>query len=163
MRHSFKGFFYNPNIHPFREFELRQETLQSYAREIKLEVDFNHDYHIESFLRGAIREEEKGNNRCLYCYRTRLDQTAQRAKEEGFEAFTTTLLVSPYQKHDLIVQAAREVQEVRNLEFFYRDFRPGWPFSREQTFFHGLYRQKYCGCIFSEGERQKEKKTKFKT
>lgn len=157
LGHEFQGFFYNPNIHPFKEYELRKETLEGYAREIRLGVYFSPLYDMETFLREAVKEEEKGNNRCLYCYRKRLDQTAQWAKEEGHEAFTSTLLVSPYQKHDLIIQAAREVQAARNVEFLYRDFRPGWPFSREQTFFHGLYRQKYCGCIFSERERQIKK------
>jgi hypothetical protein len=158
LGHDFHGFFYNPNIHPLPEFERRRKTLEDLAQEIKLDIHFSSFCDIDAFRRGAKEEEQKGNSRCLFCYRLRLDQTAQLAKDEGFKAFTSTLLVSPYQKHDLIIQAAQEVQEARNMKFFYRDFRPGWSFSRQETFRRGLYRQKYCGCIFSEGERQEEKR-----
>ena len=95
LGHDFKGFFYNPNIHPRSEFELRKNTLEDFARQIGLEVNFSLEYDMEAFISGAREEEKKGNSRCLYCYRLRLEKTARLALDEGFGAFTSTLLVSP--------------------------------------------------------------------
>ncbi len=100
------------------------------------------------------------NNRCEKCYRMRLEQTAKYASENGFDSFTTTLLISPYQNHGLICNVAREYAELYNIEFLYRDFRPyfreGQDIAREKAF----YMQKYCGCIFSEEDRYTKKPKK---
>ena len=75
------------------------------------------------------------------------------AKEHGYEAFTTTLLVSPYQKHDLIVEIANELSKEYDIPFIYQDFREGFRIGQQMARDAGLYMQKYCGCIYSEEER----------
>jgi predicted adenine nucleotide alpha hydrolase (AANH) superfamily ATPase len=92
-------------------------------------------------------------NRCGYCYRIRLARTAALARERGFDAFSTTLLISPYQNHELLAQAARDAAKEYDIEFLYRDFRPRFREGQAEARRLGLYMQKYCGCIFSEEER----------
>ena len=93
-------------------------------------------------------------NRCVnYCYRARIAQTAKYAREHGFDAFTTTLLVSPYQKHEELKRVCEEMAEMTGVKFLYRDFRVGFREGQKKARELGLYMQKYCGCIFSEEER----------
>jgi hypothetical protein len=144
------AFFYNPNIHPYMEYKRRLDTLIAYADEVGLSVLRDDLYPLEDFLRQvAFREDE----RCRYCYRIRLSEVARIAKAHDFDAFTSTLLYSRYQKHDLIRNIAEEEAEKQGISFLYRDFREGWlegvRVSREM----GMYRQPYCGCIYSEKER----------
>ena len=89
--------------------------------------------------------------RCNMCYRVRLDKTAWYAKEKGFDAFTTTLLVSPYQKHELICEIGQQAAQKYGIDFYYSDFRPGFRQGQQGAKEMGLYRQKYCGCIVSKG------------
>ena len=107
-------------------------------------------YEIIKFMRLITGREA---DRCPVCYRMRLDQTAKTAQASGFDAFTTTLLISPYQDHDQIAKIALNVAENVGVDFHYEDFRPyfreGHRVSREM----GLYHQPYCGCIYSEWER----------
>lgn len=144
------GYFFNPNIQPYREFKHRLETLHEFASQVKLELVADTSYTLEEFLRRALLEPE---NRCRPCYEQRLRQTARYARENGFDCFTTTLLVSPYQKHELIKEVAAMVAEEEGICFKYLDFRPGWQEGVEGSKAMGLYRQPYCGCIFSEKER----------
>ncbi len=100
--------------------------------------------------------------RCEYCYRLRLEEVAKTAKDNGFDAFSTTLLVSPYQGFDLIVRTGKELSDKYNIEFFFEDFRPGYREALNVSREMGLYRQKYCGCIFSKLEREAQQKDKIK-
>ncbi len=144
------GVFTNPNIHPYREYRKRLETLEMYASQEKLPVIWEEAYPIEEFLRQvAFREEE----RCRYCYTLRLTQTAQLAKRGLFDAFTTTLLYSRFQKHDLIRSIAENVAVKQGIPFLYRDFRRGWSEGVRISKEIGMYRQAYCGCVYSEKER----------
>jgi epoxyqueuosine reductase len=144
------GLFYNPNIHPYIEYRRRLDTLTVYAAQEGFTVIRDENYPIEVFLRQvAFREEE----RCLYCYNLRLSHTARIAKRGCFDAFTTTLLYSRYQKHDHIRKVAEEVAETHNIPFLYRDFREGWSEGVRVSKEIGMYRQSYCGCIYSEKER----------
>ena len=115
------GFWYNPNIHPFRE----------------------------------VAEDIAG--RCVKCYEMRLFETARQAAEGGFDSFTSSLFISPYQNHELMREVAERAAHEYGVEFLYRDFRPyfrdGQTFARE----HDFYIQKYCGCVFSEEERYLKK------
>ena len=151
------GYFYNPNIHPYKEFLRRLEALELFAREADLPLVIDRDYPLEEFLTNVITSGGI-ENRCQVCYETRLQKTARQAKAEGFDAFSATLLVSPYQKHELIRAAGEKAARENNVEFCYFDFRPGWQegvnISREMN----LYRQPYCGCIFSEKDRYYRKK-----
>lgn len=149
------GYWYNPNIHPYTEFRSRKETLIAYAKEIGLRLEVNPDYALRPFLRAVSADF---GDRCETCYRMRLEQTAKFAAENGYEAFTTTLLISPYQNHELIVKVAEEAAEKYGVTFLYRDFRPAFRDGQEIAREKGLYMQKYCGCIFSEEERYRKQK-----
>lgn len=144
------GYFFNPNIHPYTEFLKRKETLEKYAAEIGMPVIFEPGYNLEEFLRGAVYKESE---RCRVCYAMRLDQAARKAKAGGFDCFSTTLLVSPYQKHELIREIGRAAGDKHGVTFHYADFRPGYREAAAQSRKLGMYRQQYCGCIYSEKER----------
>jgi predicted adenine nucleotide alpha hydrolase (AANH) superfamily ATPase len=144
------GFFYNPHIQPFQEFQKRLETLEQFAAAQELQVIVRPDYDLEGFLREVAFRESR---RCLYCYAKRLQAAARMAKKSRFDAFTTTLLYSKLQKHDLIRDIAREAARKYGIPFYEEDFRPGWKRGQEEAQRLGLYRQQYCGCIYSENDR----------
>lgn len=144
------GFFFNPNIQPYTEWKARREALAGYARDAGLNMIFDEDYLLEEFIRGVVNRE---GERCGFCYAMRLRRTAEAAAANNFEAFSTTLLVSPYQKHGLIREIGLDVAKETGVEFIYRDFRPGYRGAAERSRELGMYRQKYCGCIYSEKER----------
>ena len=145
------GLFYNPNIHPWREYEKRRDTLRQYASQIGLATIYAETYDMENFLRGVALSE--GKERCRFCYEQRLRYAAQYARDHHYDAFSTTLLYSRYQKHDLIREVAEQMAETFNVAFFYEDFRPGWQQGVTTSKQLGMYRQPYCGCIYSEKER----------
>jgi len=155
------GYFFNPNIHPYTEFIKRKETLEKYAAEIDLEMIIDAGYNLEGFLRGAVYRE---SHRCRVCYALRLYQAAQEASSGGYDCFSTTLLVSPYQKHELIREIGQAAAEKHGISFYYVDFRPGYREAAARSRTMGMYRQQYCGCIYSEKERycQPEKKREVK-
>lgn len=144
------GYFYNPNVHPCSEYIRRRDTLDAYAGREHLRVMRDDTYPLADFLREvAFRRED----RCRHCYLLRLTRTAQVAKRASFDAFTTTLLYSRYQKHDLIRSIGESVAALEGIPFFYQDFREGWSEGVRISKETGMYRQRYCGCIFSEKER----------
>lgn len=145
------GYFYNPNIHPFKEFEQRLETLKLYAGHAGLDLVCNDHYELESHLRLTLGK--KPEERCLSCYKLRLFSAAAYAKQKGMDFFTTTLLISPYQNHDAIIEAGMEMSRIHGVPFYYKDFRIGFYTSKKIAKEMNLYMQKYCGCIFSEKER----------
>jgi len=147
---SVRGYWYNPNIHPYREYEKRMSTVREFAGKVELRVSYRDGYDLDEFL---VRTAGKGSGRCEQCYRMRLDAVAAEAKNGGHGHFTTTLLYSKYQKHDLIRGIAKEMAEERGVELYYEDFRVGWSFGVKESKAMGLYRQQYCGCVYSERER----------
>ncbi|MCX7821912.1 MAG: epoxyqueuosine reductase QueH [Syntrophobacterales bacterium] len=148
------GFYYNPNIHPYQEWERRLEALRQVANLVDdrgpMPLIVGEEYPLEEFLRNVVFREE---NRCIYCYTLRLEATARLAKKSRFDAFTTTLLYSKRQKHDLIRGIAENAGRRFSIGFYYEDFRMGWRLGQEEAVKMGIYRQKYCGCIYSEKER----------
>jgi len=144
------GYFYNPNIHPYTEFVKRKETLQKWALENELPMIYNEEYKLEEFLQEVVHRETK---RCQVCYSIRLRQTAMVARKGNFDYFTTTLLVSPFQKHDLLKAIGEALGEEYGVPFYYADFRPGYKEAVAESKASGMYRQQYCGCIYSEKER----------
>lgn len=144
------GYFYNPNIHPYQEFRKRMETIRSFAESENFPLIVREDYDLVEFLRSVVFREEE---RCLVCYSVRIEATARLAKKSGFDAFSTTLLFSRLQKHDLIARIARDAAQKSSISFYYEDFREGWTEGREQSKNLGMYRQQYCGCIYSEADR----------
>ncbi len=149
------GFWLNPNIHPFTEYRARKNTLVDYAGSIGLDLVLQGEYGLRAFIAGV---SPNFDNRCGYCYRVRFEETARYAAQNGFGAFSTTLLISPYQKHELICKVANEAAEQYGVHFLYRDFRPFFKDGQQKARDLGLYMQKYCGCIFSEEDRYKKKK-----
>ncbi|MCX7843699.1 MAG: epoxyqueuosine reductase QueH [Clostridia bacterium] len=149
-----KGLYFNPNIHPREEFERRRENVKRLAEIKGLDMDY-----IDDFRQSTWESFEHGQEqRCGMCYGLRLDRAASYAKENGFDAFSTTLLVSPYQNHDLIKELGEKFSQKHGVEFYCRDFRPGFREGQQQAKDLGLYRQKYCGCIVSlEQSEYKEK------
>jgi len=147
------GLFYNPNIHPFREYAERKKAL--IALDPGIEVVYP-EYLPQEFFR-EINLKEDPSLRCPACWRLRLKKAARAAKENGFEYFTTTLLVSPYQEHQALRRIGREVAKEEGTEFYYADFRAGFRKAHEEAKVKGIYTQGYCGCIYSELERHKKK------
>ncbi len=148
---SVDGYFYNPNIHPYTEFKKRMECMEEYASKDGLRVVSEAGYDMEEYFRRTVWKE--GEERCATCYEMRLRKTAQMAKDIGYDAFTSTLLYSKYQRHALIVQVANVVAADVGIQFLYRDFREGWKEGQDASRELGMYRQKYCGCVYSEKER----------
>lgn len=148
--HEVMGYFYRHNIHPYTECLRRQETLERYAAEQGLRVVIQEGYDLEGFLRNAAFREKE---RCRYCYHDRLRCAALVARKGKFDAFTSTLLYSRHQKHAMIREVAESVAGEAGVPFLYRDFRDGWQEGIEASKALGMYRQPYCGCIYSEKER----------
>ena len=146
------GFWYNPNIHPWREHQKRQESLARYAEAVGLPMIWHQEYEMPLFLRAVVGHE-RFRQRCAICYRMRLEKTAQVAAGQGFDALTTTLLISPHQDQGLIRQIGEEVAVQHGIEFYFENLRRGWSERGRLTREHDLYRQQYCGCIYSEWER----------
>ena len=144
------AFWYNPNIHPWKEYQARRDCLLEYAPTIGMEVRVREDYGLREFVRHVAGDID---HRCRYCYERRLEETARYAAEHGFTAFTTTLLASLYQDHDGIAAAANHFAGQYGVEFLYRDFRPNFRAGNQRARELGLYMQKYCGCVFSEADR----------
>lgn len=151
------GFWYNPNIHPFTEYKMRKNTLVDYASKINLKLIIENEYGLRYFINNVYPDFD---NRCEFCYRSRLFHTAEYASQNGFDRFTTTLLVSPYQNHELICDIAEEAAKANNVKFEYHDFRVGFREGQDKARELEMYMQKYCGCIFSEEDRYKKKKKK---
>ena len=141
-------YWFNPNIHPYTEYKMRRDTLEQYCKDIGIEAIFEENYGLRDFCKNVINSLD---TRCQdYCYPVRLEQTAKYAKDNGYDTFTTTLLVSPYQKHEALIDVANRMAQKYDLDFLYRDFRVGFRQGQNKAKELGLYRQKYCGCIFSE-------------
>ena len=149
-RHQVTGFFYNHNIHPYREYLRRLETVRQYAGLVKLEVVYRDEYRLEEFLANVASNPAE---RCRYCYASRLEAAAAESARLGYDAFTTTLLYSRYQKHEIIREIGETLGKKYGIPFYYADFRQGWQEGIAISKRLELYRQQYCGCIYSEKER----------
>ena len=144
------AFWYNPNIHPWKEYQARRDCLLTYAPTIGMEVLVQEDYGLREFVQHVAGDID---GRCTYCYEHRLEETAKFAAANGFEAFTTTLLASVYQRHELIAAAAEQFGRQYGVQFLYRDFRPNFRAGNQRARELGFYMQKYCGCVFSDQDR----------
>ena len=150
QQHEVTGFFYNHNIHPYQEFRKRLETTRDYADRVELPLVVHDDYRLDEFLAQVA---QKPDERCHYCYQSRLREAAEQAHTIGADAFTTTLLYSRYQQHNAIIDYGQQLAAEFQLTFFYEDFRRGWNEGIKISKQMGLYRQQYCGCIYSERDR----------
>ena len=149
------GYFFNPNIHPYQEYQKRLESMRQYSETVGLKVIYRDEYLLEDFLRNVSHRVEE---RCGYCYSVRLEATAREAKKNHFDQFSTTLLQSTHQNHSLIRETGERIAREVGISFYYEDFRQGWRKGMEVSKAMGLYRQQYCGCIYSEKERYVKQK-----
>ena len=131
-------------------YRARRNCLQEYAKTIDLPLLVRDDYGLRPFVR-EVAEDIAG--RCVKCYEMRLFEAARAAKEGGFDAFTSSLFISPYQKHELMRDVGYRAAEEYGVQFYYQDFRPMFRDGQQRARELGFYMQKYCGCIFSEQER----------
>lgn len=145
------GFWYNPNIHPFAEHQRRQECVRSYTEQVQLPMIWQEGYEMPAYFQAIAGHEVMGE-RCAICYRLRLERTAQTAQQRGFDAFTTTLLISPYQQQAVIRSVGDELAIQYVVEFHFENLRQGWSERGRMAHEHELYQQRYCGCIYSEWE-----------
>ncbi len=146
------GFWYNPNIHPFIEHEKRRASFEKYIESVALPFIRQDGYEMLQFLRLVAGNEARGK-RCRRCYEMRLTRTARVAAQQGFDAITTTLLISPHQDQRLLREVGERVATEYGVEFYFENLRRGWSQRGRLTDQHDLYRQQYCGCIYSEWER----------
>jgi epoxyqueuosine reductase len=145
-----RGFYYNPNLYPLDEYPRRREGVERLSKEFFLEVEYpQHDS--SDFLQainaaGSLERPQ----RCIACWSLRLRKTAQAARANGLVMFSTTLLVSPHQDHDLLRELGHKIGREEGIDFYYEDFRPGFKQAQIQAKQKGIYRQKYCGCKYSQ-------------
>ena len=147
------GYWYNPNIHPFTEYRARRNCLREYAQTIRLPPIEKNDYGLRPFVKAVAEDIE---NRCVKCYEMRLFEVARFASENGFDGFSSSLFISPYQQHELMKEVAENAADTYHVSFVYRDFRPLFKAGQEKARELGFYMQKYCGCVFSEEERYRK-------
>jgi predicted adenine nucleotide alpha hydrolase (AANH) superfamily ATPase len=151
-------FFYNPNISPREEYTLREREIVELGRRWKFSVQTGpYDYqNWRQRIRGYEDEPERGR-RCQICIRMRLQHTAQAAKANAYDAFTTTLTLSPLKNAAMIHRIGQEVAEQAGIEFLATDFKKqdGFKQSVEYSRLEKLYRQEFCGCQFSRKDRNK--------
>ena len=154
------GFFYRHNIHPFTECLRREETLKAYADDQQFRVIWQDTYEMELFIQSVVFRESM---RCQFCYHDRLNAAARVARKGKFDGFSSTLLYSRFQNHELIRETGEAIGKKLGIPFFYRDFRTGWKEGIEISKSLSMYRQQYCGCIYSEKERYYRKANSSRT
>lgn len=148
--HRVTGYFFNHNIHPYQEYRRRLEAVHQFAGTSDLKVIYQDAYLLEDFLAAVAGDP---SSRCAYCYQSRLKVVAEQAAAHGYQGFSTSLLYSRYQNHALIRELGQELSRLYGVEFVYEDFRAGWQEGITVSKAMGLYRQQYCGCIYSEKDR----------
>ena len=155
--HDVTGFFYNHNIHPYQEYARRLCTAREMAEHEELPLLVQDDYDLEVFLANVAQSPE---TRCSYCYASRLRAAAAIAGKLGFDAFSASLLYSRYQRHEEIRLLGEQISREYGVPFYYTDFRSGWQEGIRMSKEMDLYRQQYCGCIYSEKERYQPRNNK---
>jgi hypothetical protein len=176
--HNLAGFWFNPNIHPYPEYELRLDSLRGLQERWRIDMIYMDEYKPEEYFKMFNTEcpdlsgEFNYNRRlpegvppvperCKYCYNLRLEKTAEQARLNSFDAFSTTLLISPYQDFEQIMSTGKMLQERYGILFYPRDFRGYFREAMSYARELGLYRQKYCGCIYSREDREQKKRSRY--
>jgi predicted adenine nucleotide alpha hydrolase (AANH) superfamily ATPase len=144
-------------VHPFLEHEARQQALVTLTQKFEVPLITIDGYDMPEYFK---RVAGHGEERCAHCFEMLLAKAADVAIANGFNAFTTTLLISPWQKHELIKETGEKVAREKGIPFIYVDLRKHYSDSRRITKPLNLYRQPYCGCIYSEYERYQERAQK---
>lgn len=144
------GFWYNPNVQPYQEFQKRLAEVERFAENHDVPMIYNKEYPLEKWLRNVVFREHE---RCRICYQGRLEQTARYAKKGKFDYFTSTLFYSKFQNHELMKDIAETLAKEYGVQFLYKDLREFWKEGIERSKYENMYRQQYCGCIYSERDR----------
>ena len=152
------AWFMNPNIHPLTEYLRRREAAAECAQKHNVPLLFaDAAWDVTAWLRAASGRDEPPA-RCAWCCESRMEATWAKAHELGFASFSSSLLYSRYQPHDIIAAAGhRLAARVDGPTFVYRDFRTDWQAGIDASRAWGLYRQSWCGCIYSEAERYRKR------
>lgn len=158
-------FYYNPNISPETEFRFRAAEQARLIEEMGLGVRYRlGKYDPERFfaLSKGLEDLPEGGERCFRCYRLRLEETAQLAKAEGFDFFTTTLSISPHKNAQVLNEIGAELGAAYDVPYLFSDFKKknGYRRSCELSEIYRLYRQNYCGCPFSKAEAEARERNK---
>lgn len=166
--YEIEAYFYNPNITEIDEYNKRVEELKrftkeaSFARNVTICVG---DYEPELFYEMAkgLEEEPERGSRCYKCYEMRMRKAAQYAKDNGFDLFTTTLSISPHKNAAWLNEIGERLSKEIGIEYFYSDFKKknGYARSIELSREYNLYRQNYCGCIYSKQANEKKNSNKL--
>lgn len=149
------AYWYNPNIHPVTEYRARRDSLRDFRAREGFTLIEQDQYGLRDFVKAVAADIDA---RCAYCYHIRLEATARMAAVKGFSAFSSTLLYSKYQRHEIIIETAEKYAALYNVPFYYRDWRELWQAGIDLSRAQSMYRQKYCGCVFSEEDRYLKKK-----
>jgi len=152
------GFFYNPNIQPQTEYEKRKQETENYFKSEKTKL-IAPEYDPNIFLK-SVNTRGNSSERCKSCWMMRIKKAANFAKENDFDCFTTTLLGSPYQDHEVLRSICSEVEQEESIKFYYKDFRKGFKDAHKLAREKNIYCQNYCGCGFSLIEKEEAKKAK---
>jgi predicted adenine nucleotide alpha hydrolase (AANH) superfamily ATPase len=151
------GFFYNPNIQPAEEYNKRLDDARRYFEQAGLDlIEGKYDYSDWNDLTQEFKSEPEGGKRCKLCYEMRMKHTAEVALEHGFDYFTTTLSISPYKNAKVLNDIGRYTAEELHVNYLEANFKKqnGYGKSIQKSKAMGLYRQDYCGCIYSKDERK---------
>ncbi len=154
VTNNITAYWYNNNIHPYKEYQSRLKSLTEWTNHVGIPLIVEESYNPRQFMRRINCRE---NERCYLCYYFRLLKTVQKAKKDNYSSFSTTLLYSIYKKHDLIKQIGEQLAQQFGIDFYYRDFRNLWSKGKEMSIKAEMYRQKYCGCLYSEEDRYRRK------
>ena len=156
-----EGYYYNPNIHPHDEYIRRRDGTQILSDAMDVKVHHSENYDADKFFKRVTFTKEDGHKghldhgeRCWHCYDIRMGEVARMAKEKGFDYFSTALLYSKYQNHEIIIEACERASHEHEIKFYYDDFRVGWGRGIKWSKKMRMYRQNYCGCIYSKKERE---------
>lgn len=150
---EFDVIWHNTNIHPKIEYEKRKETFVSYVNSMGKTPIMIDEYNMNKFISDVVNlDKTKYKMRCEYCYVSRLEKVFEYAKENGYTHVTTTLLISPFQKHDVIRKVCESLAKKYDVIFLYKDYRPLFEEGQKKAKELGIYRQKYCGCVYSIDE-----------
>ena len=162
-------FYYNPNIYPPEEFGKRVEEQKRLIAQLPAEhpISFlDGPYEPERFYEMArgLEQVPEGGERCFKCYRLRLTETAEMARAGKYDYFTTTLSISPLKNAEKLNEIGGQLAKDYGVDYLYSDFkkRNGYKRSTELSREYGLYRQDYCGCVFSMRERRTQQKAAVK-
>lgn len=149
--------YYNPNIYPYEEYKKRKDEQIRLLNEIKSKnklniIDCDYDNNIYEETIKGLEKEKEGGSRCYKCFWLRLDKTAQIAKENNYDYFSTTLTISPYKNSTVINEIGKELETIYNITWLYSDYKKkdGYKKSIQLSKEYNLYRQNYCGCIYSK-------------